>query len=106
MDLKPLPKEIAEDSRLHPLVEHANELLRDKIAPANESVTASWSRVDSKGWDLLTLDLLDSATGDRGTTVFNANELINDEYLLKRLHGVWGDLLRGRSHRLYERLVG
>ena len=101
-----ISKQIADDPRLHPLVEHANELLKTRIVPAKETVTARWSQDGTKGWGLLILDLIDDATGDSGATVFNPDELTDDEYLIKRLHGVWGDLLQVSTHRLLKQLAG
>ena len=83
------------------LLEQATTTLKEVITEFAEHVKIEWDRTeDATGSALFTLHLSD----DTGAVAadFTPDELQAPRHVRIRLHQLWGDLLRIKSHRLLE----
>lgn len=107
-------RDISNDRTLRERIERADQILNEQVRSSQlnqelqssgVSIQGEWRSVrDNAGQPLFELILLISNVPF--STRFSREELQDDSRLRFKLHGLWGDVLQDRSHRLLKQLLG
>lgn len=93
--------EIERDQQLGDHVRYATDLLIDELGRSADLAEAEWIAVPG---DRPRVRLTLASFGGSLSADFSADDLRDEAQLRRRLSGLWGDLLRERSHAQLQRV--